>query len=164
MKDEFLIDEGIIPGEPPSMKNEKTQYLLNIQNTCCCKIETKKYFGTGFLCNIPFPDFVNLLPVLITNNHVLKAEDIKINEEINFSLKDNMYKYRIIIDESRITYTNPTLDITFIEIKKKDNLDINKFLGIDGGIYEGNPYINYKGKKIYLLHYPKGYDSEFSLS
>ena len=164
MKDQFLIEEGIIKGQPPSMKNEKTQYLLNIQNTCCCKIETKNIYGSGILCNIPFPDFFHLLPVLITNNHVLNAEDIKMNKEINFSLKDNMYQYKIKIDESRITYTNSTLDITFIEIKKQDNLEINKFIGIDEGIYEGNPYKNYKGKEIYLLHYPKGYDSEFSLS
>ena len=31
-------------------------------------------------------------------------------------------------------------------------------------MYKGNPFNYYKEKKIYLLHYPKGGDSEFSES
>jgi len=44
---------------------------------------------TGFLCKISFPDSKKLLPVLITNNHVLEEKHILINKEIKFSLKDN---------------------------------------------------------------------------
>ena len=38
---------------------------------CICKIETENAFGTGFLCTIQFGNKKNLLPVLITNNHVI---------------------------------------------------------------------------------------------
>ena len=53
--------------------------------------------GTGFFCKIPFPNKENMLPVLITNNHVISGDilfkkdetiqlDIKNEENLNFEL------------------------------------------------------------------------------
>ena len=39
-------------------------------------------FSSGFFCQIPFPNEFNLLPVLITNNHVLNHNDIIIGKKI----------------------------------------------------------------------------------
>ena len=159
-----MIPENIFSDQPPSMKNANIQYLFNLQNKCCCKIKINKLGEKGFLCKIPFPDSKKLLPVLITNNHVLEEKHILINKEIKFSLKDNKFPYTIKIDDLRLTYTNPNYDTTMIQIRDTDNLDTNTFLDVDDNMYQGNPFNYYKEKKIYLLHYPKGGDSEFSES
>ena len=51
-------------------------------------------------------------------------------------------------------YTNKDLDVTIIEIKEEDNLDIYSFLEMDNSINSKNPNILYK--KVYLFHYPLG--------
>ena len=45
--------------------------------------------GTGFFCKIPFPNKENMIPVLMTNNHVIN-DDI-LNQE-NFKLKLDIEK------------------------------------------------------------------------
>ena len=49
-----------------------------------CKIDSENRQGTGFFCKIPFPDLNNIIPVFITNNHlidqnILNTKDIKIS-------------------------------------------------------------------------------------
>ena len=120
-----------------------------------CKIildEKDDNYGIGFFCLIPFPDFYNQIPVLITNNHVLDENHLKSGKKIKFSLQNNKIFYEIKIDKSRITYTNQKFDFTLIEIKESDNLNIN-FLEIDQDIY--SEYYEYKELEVYLLHYPK---------
>ena len=39
-----------------------------------CKIKIGNEQSTGFFCKIPFPDENNLLPVFITNNHVINKK------------------------------------------------------------------------------------------
>ena len=160
--DSIVINEKKFDGSP-SMKNASIEYLLNLQNKCCCKIKINELgeMATGFLCKIPFPDYKKLLPVLITNNHVLEEEHILINKEIKFSLKDNKFPYTITIDDLRLTYTNRDYDSTMIQIRDSDKLDTNTFLDVDDNMYQGNPFNYYKKIKIYLLHYPGGGDSEF---
>ena len=88
--DNIVIPEKTFDDQPTSKKNADIEYLLNLQNKCCCKIKiNKSEMATGFLCKIPFPDSKKLLPVLITNKHVLEEKHILINKEIKFSLKDN---------------------------------------------------------------------------
>jgi hypothetical protein len=129
---------------------------MNQLNTCVCKIN--KLNGdnaTGFFCKIPFS--YSYLPVLITNNHVLNEEDIKVNRIIKFSLKEGEIEKQIIINESRITFTNKDLDVTIIEIFPEID-GIKDFLEVD----EDNNELNLKEKKedaidsIYILQYPKG--------
>ena len=50
--------------------------------------KSDKITGTGFLCKIPFPNQFKLLPVLITNNHILNIDDIKNNKIINISFNE----------------------------------------------------------------------------
>ena len=60
---------------------------------CICRIlgENESY-GTGFLCLIPFPDKLNLLPVLMTNYHVLNG----LYKEKNIEFTLNNDKKRLI--------------------------------------------------------------------
>ena len=96
---------------------------------CICKIFCQNgKIGTGFFTKIRFQN--NLLPVLITNNHVLNDKDIENNKTIELIINNKVK--RIEIDNSRKKYTNSKLDVTFIEIKiNKDDINENNMLEID---------------------------------
>ena len=100
---EFENQSSII-GYPNLISYECTQKIMKQMEECICKIYVGKEQGTAFLCKIPFPDKNNMLPVLITNNHVLKSDNIDNKEErIFINIKEahcskeiNLgYKYRI---------------------------------------------------------------------
>ena len=94
-----------------------------------CKVKVNQEQGTGLFCRIPFPDMNHLLPVLITNNHIID-KNILYKENINISFKiksDNIIK-NICLD-NRMKYTNEKYDITIIEIKEKD--EIKNYLELD---------------------------------
>ena len=119
-------------------------------------------FGTGFLCKI-YIDNNNAMPVLITCYHVLNADYFKKYQFLYFSYGSDKERTEILIDLTiqRIKYLNKELDVTIIEIKKEDNLDIFSFLEMDNSIDVSNPQI--LNKKVYLLHYPQGVnDLQFS--
>lgn len=111
---------------------------------------------TGILYKIPFPDSLNLLPVLITNNHSLNEEYILPNKEIEFILNDDKKKVKILINESRKTYANKDFDTTIIEILKENNFDFESFLEVN------NPNDILKDKNIYVKHYDSGKGSSIS--
>ena len=135
---------------PNPISMEQMKYILKQMEKSIYKIKCKKGFGTGFLCLIPFPTKLNLLPTLITNNHVLSEQDIATNQKIEYSFNDDSQSNTIIIDEDRKKYTNTEYDITIVEIKiNVDKIDLNSFLEIDDEIYEENPNKKYK-QKIYL--------------
>ena len=121
-----------------------------------CKIYiNENECATGFLCKIPFPDEFNLLPVLMTNNHVINKEYFLKNKIIKISFDDDKnFKLLENVQETKF-YSNKTYDISIIAIfPNKDNL--NNFLELDNNIWK-----NEKEDKqdIYLLQYPNGNDS-----
>ncbi len=70
-KEKYIIDSPL----PVSIKG--TEIILDQMKTCICKIlKDNGVKGTGFFCKIPYEN--NLLPVLITNNHVLNSKDINL--------------------------------------------------------------------------------------
>ena len=97
-----------------------------------CEVCLSNGFGSGFFCKIPYTQNDNLLlPVLLTNNHVLSEDalkndiKIKINGDTKFmSLKD------------RKTWTSKEMDFTCIEIKEKDN--IHTFFNLDDNVLDKN--------------------------
>ena len=129
-----------------------------------CKIYKKESIGTGFLCNLPYNS--HNIPFLITNYHILNEEDIKINKTvtISFNNEGNEIIKNILIDKSRITLTNNVLDFTIIEIKNKDNINLNYIFEIEENINidEESLKNKYADESIYTLHYPKGENIEAS--
>ena len=118
-----VIQEKLIEDQPIPVSIEGTEIILDQMKKCVCKIYQNGNKGTGFFCKIPFDN--NLLPVLITNNHVLNENDIKNNKKIELSI-NNVVK-EIKIDNSRKRYTNSdeNIDITIIKIKpNKDKIYI----------------------------------------
>ena len=103
-----------------------------------------------------------LFPALITNNHVLNEEDLKINKTIKLSLDDDRIIKYILLDKSRKIFTNQELDVSIIEIKPEFD-GINSYLDIDDNLYLENYSDIYKNKSIYILQYPMGQKSSFKV-
>ena len=159
-----LVREKDIEDNAISIPTSALEIISDLAKKSICKIKSnQEEVATCFFCAIPFPDKYNKLPVLVTNNHVLKSEDIKEGKIIRFSTNNEEHKFEIKMCVNRKKYTNEKYDITFIEIKKDvDNININSFLDIDDGIFEEN-YENLLNKKsVYLLHYPHGNLLEYS--
>ena len=152
-----IIQEKLIENQPIPVSIDGTKKILFQMENCICKIYLKNgEKGTGFFCKIPFNN--NILPVLITNNHILKENDIEDNNILEISINNEIKEIKI--DNSRKKYTNSdkNIDITIIEIRpNKDG--IYNYLELDEKeIYknEKNIELEYKKKSIYILHYPKG--------
>ena len=130
------------------LRNDQILKINEQMTKSLCAIDLGKAKGTGFFCKIPFPDNQNLLPTLITCNHLLNEEYINKNKTILIFL-NNRNEKREILMENRITYTNRELDITIIEIKtEKDN--INNFLELEKFDKD------LQKLSVYFLQYAKG--------
>ena len=115
MKEIFLKDAIA----PVSIKS--TEIILDQMKNCVCKIHKGKINGTGFFIRISYNN--KLYDLLITNNHVLKEEDIMEGNIINISLNNEEIFRNIKIDSKRKRYTNEILDVTIIEINEDiDNI------------------------------------------
>ena len=77
-KMEDIIEEGLIPGAEEMKLLDETNHKE--EGKCICKIIGSK-LGTGFFCKIKYGN--KLLPVLITNYHVIDDKFIESNEDIN---------------------------------------------------------------------------------
>ena len=141
------------------------KYLQNQLEKSICKNKCKDNSnGTGFFCNFSFPDKNNLLLVLITNYHVLEKKDIIEGKEIEIFLNNDRFSFKIRIDKNRKIYANEIpYDVTIIEIKKEDAIDLIEPLEIDENIYKENPNEIYKKIYIYSLQYPNGFNAEYCL-
>ena len=140
------------------------KYIIKQMETCICKIISNKRIGTGFFCVIPFPDMNNMLPVLITNNHILDSNALETGKELEFTINDDRFHYKITIDENRKVYTKEKpIDVSIIEIKKNDkNILLLNFLEIDEELLNTEDYNSYYQKSVYLIHYPNGEKMEYS--
>ena len=97
--------------------NRITKIINSQLELSVCKIYiNENERGTGFLCKIPFPDEFKLLPVLITNNHVINEEYFQKNKIIKISFDDDKINKLLEIVPERKFYSNKTYDISIIEI------------------------------------------------
>ena len=136
-----VLEEKDIYNNAISIPTSALKVILDLADKCICKIQkVNEEKGTVFFCAIPFPDKYQRLPVLITNNHILKESDITPGKKIKFSINNEQLCFEIEIDNDRIKYTSETYDVTIIEIKKnKDKLNIDCFLDVDEQIFNDNP-------------------------
>ena len=164
---------------PIEVSLEQSTYINKQMKYSVCKIKCKDgSSGTGFFCYIPFPDKNNLLPVLITNYHVLTSGDVIIGKEIKFCLGDSNSMKSIKISNTRKVYTNEKpYDVTIIEMKKIDGIEFNHFMDLDEQLFENENDISntesregknimdkiYSQKTVYLIHYPFGKNVKYSL-
>ena len=118
-----------------------------MKNNVCKIYKNNEIKGIGFLCEIPYPNYTNLIPVLITGNNILNKNDIE-NDDI--TIKINNKTKTIKKDKSRKKYTSFELNITVIEIIPNiDTLKLDNYLEID----EEKEIIENKNKSIYVIYY-----------
>ena len=107
---------------PQPISLESTENIINQMKNNICKIIIRENInGTGFFCKIPILDNNILLPVLITNNHLITKEILETEKIIKILLNNDEEK-KVIRIENRIKYTNEEYDITIIEIKEEDKI------------------------------------------
>ena len=146
---------------PKPVSIEATEKILNQMKNSICKIilEDGKE-GTGFFCKIPKGNKYDLLPVLITNNHLIDEWELKkYKNKIKISINSNEYKEIDLSD--RITFTSKEYDITIIEIKEKDIVNIN--LEIDENVIDDKNKL-FDGESIYIFHYNENKNISVSYS
>ena len=95
---EEIIPEGIIPKAKPIQSLDQTE--LKLKAKCFCKIIGNLY-GTGFFCKITYED--KLIPVLITNYHVIDDNYIRKNENLKIYINDD---YKVIKLKNRKIYSS----------------------------------------------------------
>ena len=154
-----IQNEGYIDKSPIPVSIKDTEKIIDQMKKCVCKIKNDKVKGTGFFSKIPYKN--ELKNVLITCNHILDENDIK-NGNILLSINnEETYKnIKIEVDDNRLIFTDKDLDITIIEIIKKDNIEnnINSYLEVDKRLkFEFIKEI-YQKESLYILNYPKGED------
>ena len=145
MEDKY--EEGTIPGAKDPEPLEASEH--KDKGSCICKIIGKKgTIGTGFFCKIEYEK--ELVPVLITNYHVIDDKFVESNNSLDVYINGkpkfiNINKNKIIYSSSDNEY-----DIMIIRLK---NGEIKNYLEIDESIFENSVEV-YKNVPIYILHYP----------
>ena len=106
-----------------------------------CEICISNGFGSGFFCKIPYTQNNNLLlPVLLTNNHVLSKDDLENDIKIKIDGET-----KILSLKGRKKWTNKEMDFTCIEIKEEED-NIHTFFNLDDKVlyknYSNDCYLN----------------------
>ena len=156
------MEEKISENYPLPITIEGTEKILEQMKKGICKIKNKNGKGTGFFCKITYEN--EIIPVMITANHIINQEIIDKEKKINVTLNDddeNQNK-NIKIDSNRKIYTNEKYDITIIEIKPDED-EVHYFLEIDKNIFR--EINNIYNESIYIPQYPKyGNEQKASVS
>ena len=156
---ESTIKEKDIKTSPEPVSFKGTETILDQMNNSICRIYTDNGKGTGFFTKIPYK--LKLLPVLITNNHVINQDDILNNKKFSIYLNNDKKIKRIELDNNRLKYTNEKLDITIIEIKDNDKLN-NKYLKTTKEGSSGSPILLINNQKLIGIHYGSSKQYDFN--
>ena len=87
---EEIIEEGQIKGSLDIISIDKIKILSEQMEKCICKIDGDKK-GTGFFCKINYGN--KLIPVLMTNYHVINPDYFEKNKNLIISINEQ----RIVI-------------------------------------------------------------------
>ena len=153
------INANLLNQCPLPFSYDSTKKIIEQMEKDICKIKIGNQQASGFFCKIPFPNKDNLLPVFITNNHVINKDILNNNnEKISIIIKEEENIKKINLN-NRMKYTSEKYDTTIIEIKNEDN--IKNYLELDDTIIDNiihikNKNIDYIDKTIYIIQYPEG--------
>ena len=107
---------------PNVIPYKTTKKILEQMEKCICKIRVGEFQETGFFSKIPFPNENNMLPVLITVNHILGQNLINQEEAKIILLIKEESEIKELYLNNRMKYTNEEFDIAIIEIKEFDKI------------------------------------------
>ena len=87
--------ESILSKYPNAISYDCSKKIITQMERNICKINIGMNQGTGFFTKIPFPNENKMLPVLITNNHVMNNDILNkdnMNIELDIKKKKNQKK------------------------------------------------------------------------
>ena len=143
-------EEGNIKGSLKTMTIKDTEKILDQMKNCVCKVHGNMN-GTGFFCKITYQN--KIVPVMITNYHIINDNFLKNNKQIKISM--NNKTIMINIDKNTKIYSSTEEKYDMMIIKLKDSeININNFLEIDDNLFIEHSENSYKDESIYILHYP----------
>ena len=113
-----------------------------------CEICLSNGFGSGFFCKIPYTKNNNfLLPILITNHHVLSKDILNNSNDIKIKINGETKVISLI---QRRKWSDEKLDFTCIEInEEKDN--IHTFYNLDDNVLSNNSNESYLNKNVLIF-------------
>ena len=151
----MAINEAALQDYPKPIFYESTKTILEQMAKNICKINIDGKRGTGFFTKIPVDD--KLIPVLVTNYHVINKKDLDEKNEIEVDLFNEESK--IIRIKDKVIYYNKEYDVKMIEIdEKKDGK--YEYLELDDDILNKNIIKEYIGKSMYIIQYPCFYENQ----
>ena len=135
-------------GDNINITKEMFKNLTEKGKKATCKIISKNkngdiIFGSGIFCKIQY--FNKKIKVLLTNNHILNEDSIKIGNKIELVYKE--CNKIIEINDKRFCKTSLTYDFTCIEILNEDKIE--DFYEIE----KINKEYNYKKRPIAIVQY-----------
>ena len=143
---------------------EEGSLLIDHFEKIACTVKcNNKHYGIGFLCNIKNPNNLETLSALFITNQNLGKTDIKLNTKIEiYQIYKKIYYY-IVIDNIRKTYIDEENNITIIEIKQEDKINIAELLDIEVNMPEEDIIKTLPQKSILLLNYNNGIDKRIKI-
>ena len=69
------------------MSLKATEKIIDQMNNSICRLQIDNKKGNGFFTKIPYKN--NLLPVLITNNHIINIDDILNHKNISIYINND---------------------------------------------------------------------------
>ena len=126
------------------------------KGNCICKIDGNKA-GTGFFCKIKRGE--ELIPVLITNYHVIDDNYMKQNKYLKFYINDKSHIIDLNSESKIYSSSNNEYDMMIIRLKEGQ---VNNYLDIDENIFEDNSENYYENESIYILHYANAEEAKVS--
>ena len=125
------------------------------------KININSEKGTGFFTKIAIND--ELIPVFITNYHVLSREYLDKKNEIEVNLYNDIINLnnepKKIKIKNKVIYYNEIYDVTIIEINENKDGKY-EYLELDENILNKDKIDEYIGKSIYILQFPCYYEEQ----
>ena len=150
---EERLEEGKVSGAIEPVTIEQTNKILNQMKKSICKVVGKKE-GTGFFCKINLND--KMIPVLMTNYHIIDDKVLKSKKEVKLKLNDENKIIMLKLNENIKIFSseNKKYDIMILKFEYEKDMEDILFLEIDDKIFIENSEKNYEDKSIYILHYP----------
>ena len=133
---EEIINEYCPAGATKAVLLCNEKKYKNYEN-CICKIIGKNK-GTGFFSKIEYEG--NLVPVLITNYHVIDDDYMEKNNKLNYYINKDLNVIDINKDSKLYSSSDYKYDIMIIRLKEGQ---AKAYLEIDNNIFKDNAENNY---------------------
>ncbi len=147
-------EEGKPMGAEEAILLSESEYKS--KGNCICKIDGSKA-GSGFFCKIERGE--ELIPVLITNYHVIDDNYMKQNKKLKFYINDKSHIIDLNSESKIYSSSNNEYDMMIIRLKEGQ---VNNYLDIDENIFEDNSENYYEKDSIYILHYANAEEAKVS--